>query len=273
MITSASLLTCQTDTIMKDKNNLVVAPHKLLYPFIANYTFTNPRNMPDGQAVLPTASTSLVCAIRNNGIVNSLRGVNIKPVTISGYARQFDFMFLIEFHSAGLYPFLKIDQNLLADDSFLLEELSKELNQEITEAYCRSNNIGNLKQYLDMILLSRLDNTAVNPTFNCAIQKVLKSRGTIPIRELAGDVYYSEKQLNRLFQKHVGTGIKTFTRIVRMKNAVDLFQDQISISKLIEITGHYDYAHFLHDFKDIYGITPKECMSMMSLFYNDPFKL
>lgn len=273
MITKENLLTYQYPAIFTDENNVVVAPHQLLRPFIANYTFTSPRTMPEQQIVLPSASSTLAYSIGNDGIISGLRGVNTKPTIIGSYARQFEFMFLIEFHSAGLYPFIKIDQNLLLDNSFSFDELSKSLNREITEAYYLSDDIRMLKHRLDIIFLSRLDDTAINSTFVYAMKKILESKGVIQIKGLADDVYYSEKQLNRLFQKYVGTGVKTFSRIVRMKRAVDLLSKPLNISELIEITGHYDYAHFIHDFKDIYEVTPKEYMSKMSLFYNDPFKL
>ena len=273
MITKESILTYQHPAIMRNKNSVVVAPDELLRPFIANYTFTCPRSMPEQQTVLPSVSSTLVYSIGSNDIINGLRGVNTKPTTIGDYARQFDFMFLIEFHSAGLYPFIKIDQSLLLDSSFPFEELNKSLNQQITEAYYLSSNISMLKHRLDNIFLSRLDDTAINSTFVYAMKKVLESRGIIRTKYLAEDVYYSEKQLNRLFQKYIGTGVKTFSRIVRMKHAADLLDSTISLSQLAEITGHYDPAHFVHDFKNVYGLTPGEYVDKMSLFYNDPFKL
>ena len=273
MIIKENILTYRHPTIMTSENSLVVAPHELLRPFIANYTFTNPRTMPEQQVVLPSVSSTLVYSIGNNNITNGLRGVNTKPEAIGGFARQFDFMFLVEFHSAGLYPFIKIDQNLLLNNSFSFEELSKSLNRQITEAYFSSSNISTLKHKLDRIFLSRLDDTVINPTFGYAMRKILESNGLTRIRDLADDVHYSEKRLNRLFQKYAGTGVKTFSRIVRMKRAVDLLSSPINVSSLVEITGHYDNSHFIHDFTDIYGVTPKEYMGKMSLFYNDPFKL
>lgn len=256
-----------------DENSIVIAPHKLLRPFIANYTFTCPHAMPKNQVVLPTASSTLVCAIGENNIINRLRGVDTKPTSIGHYARQFDFMFLVEFHPAGLYPFLKIDQHKLLDNSFLFEELGKSLNQQITEAYYTSDKIFKLTQKLDKIFLSRLDTVDYNATFDFAMKKVLTSKGNIPMKELAYEVYYSEKQLNRLFQKYVGTNGKIFARVVRMKYAIDLLNNFKDIDSLLERTGHYDYAHFIHDFKNMYGITPKEYTDKMSLFYNDPTKL
>ena len=256
-----------------DKHSIILEPHKSLLPFIANYTFTCPCAIPEWQVVLPTASSTLVCGIGRNDIINRLRGVNTKPTTIGHYARQFDFMFLVEFQPAGLYPFLKIDQNHLADNSFLFDELGKSLNRQITEAYYTSDDIFMLTLKLDSIFMSRLDAVNYNATFDFAMKKVLASKGNIRMRELSGEVYYSEKQLNRLFQKYIGANGKTFARIVRMKNALDMMSAFIDTDSVIEQTGHYDYAHFIHDFKGIYGITPKEYTDKMSLFYNDQTKL
>ena len=273
MVTKESISAYQYPALIRSENSLVIAPHVLLRSFIANYTFTSPRTMPEQQVVLPSASTTLVCSIGSSGVINGLRGVNTKPTMIGNYARQFDFMFLIEFHSAGLYPFIRVDQNLLLNDSFSFEEINKSLNQQITEAYYLSSDIRTLKCKLDNIFLSKLNDTAINSTIVYAMKKVLESRGMIRTKELAKDVYYSEKQLNRLFQKYVGTGAKTFSRIVRMKHAADLLDSTISLSQLAEITGHYDQAHLVHDFKNIYGLTPGEYVDKMSLFYNDSFKL
>lgn len=273
MIGKESILTYPYPAAMRNESSVVVAPHELLRPFIANYTFTTPRTMPEQTTVLPSASSTLVCSAGSNCIINRLRGVNTKPTMIGSYARQFDFMFLVEFHSAGLYPFIKIDQSQLLDSSFSFDELSASLNKQITEAYYLSSDISMLTHRLDNIFLQMLDDTVINSTFGYAMKEIIECKGVTRIKELADDVYYSEKQLNRLFQKYVGTGIKTFSRIVRMKHAVDLLSKPINTSEIVEITKHFDYAHFIHDFKDIYGITPKEYVNKMSFFYNDPFKL
>jgi len=258
---------------MRGDNSLIVAPHQLLRQFIANYTFTDPRTMPEQQTVLPSASSTLVYSVGYNRLIDGLRGVNTKPAQIADYARRFDFLFLIEFHPAGLYPFIKIDQNLLLNNAFSFEELSRPMNQEINEAYMASNDIDTLKHRLDRIFLSKLDSAAINPAITFSMNRIIASHGLLRSGELAGEVFYSEKQLNRLFHKQIGTGIKTFSRIVRMKHAADLLKHPIGISQLAEMTGHYDPSHFVRDFKDVYGITPMEYTRKMSIFYNDPFKL
>jgi len=83
-----------------NENMIVISPHPLLRPYIANYTFTDLSTMPHQQTILPTISSTLVCTFQNRHFTAGLRGVNTKPTAIANYARQFDFMFLVEFHAA-----------------------------------------------------------------------------------------------------------------------------------------------------------------------------
>ncbi|MDT2573938.1 helix-turn-helix domain-containing protein [Enterococcus raffinosus] len=254
-------------------DSIIMRPHELLLPYIANYTFTNPSKMSTKQTILPTISSTLVCTFQNGKFTAGLRGVNTRSTMIADYARQFDFMFLVEFHAAGLYPFLQIDQNYLADDGFLFNDLNRSLSQQIAEGYFTAKDILSLTNKLDHIFLTHLTNKQINPTFSIAFEKLLKCKGDIRVKDLASETYYSEKQLNRLFMKYAGAQIKTCSRIIRMKNATHLLQESQRISRLFEQTGHYDDAHFLRDFSDIYGITPKKYLENMSVFYNDPYKL
>lgn len=254
-------------------NMIILSPHPLLRPYIANYTFTDPSKMHQQQTILPTISSTLVCTFQNGQFTAGLRGVNTKPTMIADYARQFDFMFLVEFHASGLYPFLNIDQHHLADKGFLFADLNQALFEQIAEAYCTAKTIHELASKLDQIFLEKIDQIELNPAFCIAFEKLLKSNGSVRVKDLAKKTYYSEKQLNRLFMKYTGAKVKTCSRIIRMKRAVDLLHSKPEMSLLFEETGHHDYAHFIHDFTAIYGITPKKYMEKMSLFYNDPYKL
>lgn len=273
MILPESFHSHECSVLFRDDNCLVVAPHVLLCPYIANYTFTNPQTMPEQQMVLPSVSNTLVYSLEEHGLISGLRGVNTRPTAIGGYARQFHFMFLVEFHPAGLYPFLKIDQSLLRDDGFPFEDLNKMIDRQITGAYFAANSIRELIHRLDHIFLSALDEEAANGALTFSLKKILEHKGTLQTKELAGEVYYSEKQLNRLFQKHVGASVKTVSRVVRVKHALDLLSRPMSLSQAAEQTGHYDPSHFVRDFKTLCGFTPQEYRDNMSLFYNDPFKL
>ena len=59
-------------------NMIILSPHPLLRPYIANYTFTDPSKMHPQQTILPTISSTLVCTFQNGQFTAGLRGVNTK---------------------------------------------------------------------------------------------------------------------------------------------------------------------------------------------------
>lgn len=82
-------------------------------------------------------------------------------------------------------------------------------------------------------------------------------------------MHYSEKHIRRLFLQHIGTSPKKFSRIVRINYASWLLQeDPLYFPDVIEKAGFFDQAHFIHDFKDIFNLTPSEYINNKSVFYN-----
>ena len=77
----------------------------------------------------------------------------------------------------------------------------------------------------------------------------------------------------RLFRHHVGTGIKTYGRLLRMRKALWMLESGTApLSQIAQDTGYFDEPHLLHDLQHICGITPQAYRQNLSLFYNDPFK-
>jgi len=81
--------------------------------------------------------------------------------------------------------------------------------------------------------------------------------------ELAEKLYTSKSPLEKRFRQVVGTTPKKFANIIRMKSALFAMQ-----SPLIENTdyrlGHYDQAHFIHDFKTFTGTTPEQYLKNLA---------
>ena len=59
-------------------NMIILSPHPLLRPYIANYTFTDPSKMHPQQTILPTISSTLVCTFQT---VNYRRSSRCKHKT------------------------------------------------------------------------------------------------------------------------------------------------------------------------------------------------
>jgi AraC-like DNA-binding protein len=253
-----------------------LAPHPLLTPYIANYTVTCPAygDMTDDYTILPTASATLVYSIGNSTVRGSLRGINTKASVVGGHASQFETLLLIEFHPAGLYPLLRIPQSELLDDSFSFEQLSAQLNKEILDAVLAADQIDALKDRLDRIFLSRLAGAVIHPQLAFAMKTISGTHGSVSLHALTRTVYLGERQLERVFLQYLGTGMKTFSRIVRINRTLRLLRTtKDSMTFVAAEAGYHDQAHFIRDFRALCGTTPQCYLNRMSDFYNDAYKM
>jgi hypothetical protein len=115
------------------------------------------------------------------------------------------------------------------------------------------------KRQFDLYFLSHLAHTHLtidNRMFH-ALHLILKSQGTINIeRDL--DTGLSTRQLRRLFDFYVGDSPKVFSKVVRFQNLLNAKPSVESLrkNKLFFDLGYYDQAHFIKEFKTMYGLTP-----------------
>lgn len=276
MIDRNSLRAYRGPAFVRQADALYLPPHPLLSPYIANYTIScpSPQTMPSDYTVLPTASASLVYAVDGTDITGGLRGVNSRATTVGAYANRFDLLVIIEFHPAGLYPFLRIPQAELLDMSFAFDALDAALDRQVKEALLRAPDVASLVQALDSILIHSLQAAALPPALTDAMACIARSGGDIRAKAVAQAVFYSEKHVGRLFQQHIGTGIKTFSRIVRVNRALHLLQAAPhNLASVAQHGGYFDQAHFIRDFQALCGVSPQAYLRQMSIFYNDIFKM
>ena len=262
--------------LLRGESYLYVPPHQLLRHFISNYTFTFPEKttMTDQYTIMPTASSTLAFSVNDHAIYSGLRGVNTKPCIVGEYANQFHFLLLIEFHPGGLYPFFKLDQQELRDTSINLRDMNKALHIQIQDAIIQLNSIDALVQCLNSIFLSYIQDTKHEGILLHSMDYIIKKRGTVSVHDLAHEVYYSEKHLNRLFKRYIGTSVKTFSRIARVNHMLRVMDSaDFNMTTIAEVGEYFDQSHFIHDFKSICGITPQAYLKNKSIFYNELFKM
>lgn len=256
-----------------DAQGVTVAAHPCLAPHITRYRVCLPGDMPAQQIIVPTASATLVYAIGGGRSHGGLRGVGTRAVDIAAYARRFELLVLIEFSPAGLYPFLGLPQADLLDASFAFADLDTALDAGITEAIEASDTIGALAAALDALWLSRLHTAAPHPAFAQAMAQLTATGGRADGRALAQSVFYSEKQLGRLFRLHLGASAKTYGRILRLRGALpQLAPGGPPLDQVAAQAGYWDASHLARDLARLCGVTPGQYARQMSFFYNDPSK-
>ncbi|MCF0048932.1 helix-turn-helix domain-containing protein [Dyadobacter sp. LJ53] len=89
-----------------------------------------------------------------------------------------------------------------------------------------------------------------------ALSLILKNYGAVQV-ETDLDTGISPRQLRRLFAYYIGDSVKTFSKVVRFQNILRAKPSQQSLreNKLF-FDGYYDQAHFIKEFKNLYGVTP-----------------
>lgn len=94
-----------------------------------------------------------------------------------------------------------------------------------------------------------------------AIEQILRDNGSTHLETL--DTGLSERQLRRLFKHYIGESPKMFCKIVRFQRILEAKPTSQSLKhhKLFYDLGYYDQAHFIKDFKHLYGATPAKALN------------
>lgn len=92
-----------------------------------------------------------------------------------------------------------------------------------------------------------------------SIHSICNEKGNLRIKRLANESCFSQRQFERKFKDLTGFSPKAFSRLVRFKSIVDN-NSHVHAKSMTEISydfGYYDQSHFINDFKQYSGYSPK----------------
>lgn len=93
-----------------------------------------------------------------------------------------------------------------------------------------------------------------------AVRLIRDRKGQVTITEVCEEVQVQKKQLERKFLSRVGTTPKVFARVMRFLNICQHLKlyEGVPLGQLAQDCGFYDQAHFIREFKEFSGYSPKE---------------
>jgi AraC-like DNA-binding protein len=112
--------------------------------------------------------------------------------------------------------------------------------------------------YIENFLLSIFNPQHEDTTVRWACNQLLASRGNCRIAELAKGAGLSKRSLERRFINHIGATPKKLSRVIRLRNAVFQKERLPNWAEVAHASGYYDQSHMIHDFLELYGMTPEE---------------
>lgn len=169
-------------------------------------------------------------------------------------------IFGVRFHPNGLKPFIANDLMETTGRTVSVLDIwgkdGAELEDKILNA--KSNEV-RLK-IVESFLIKRLNEAKGSDrlTHHC-VQTIIHHKGNLNIDQLSDDLCIGRRQLERRFVSDVGISPKMLSRIIRFQNTLQLIEQKKfnSLTMLAYESSFYDQSHFIKDFKEFTGLTPK----------------
>ncbi len=177
--------------------------------------------------------------------------------------------FIVRFHPNGFLPFTSIPIKEMENRPIPLEDLfgkeGKELEQKVLNAKDTAERI----QYIEFFMFKLLkNNTVIDRIVKSAIETISIHKGQLSINELSKQTNQHRRLLTRKFSSSIGLSPKQLSKIVRLQTTLKTLSSnkELSLTDLAHSNEYFDQAHFIKDFKEFTGLTPKE-------FYGENLKM
>jgi AraC-like DNA-binding protein len=179
--------------------------------------------------------------------------IEIEPTGSSG-------IIAARFLPDGLGPFLAIPVTELENKAVKLSLLfglkGKELEEKVLSAAGTKERIALIEGFLLSYLAEPATIDLV--TKNC-VDIILQSQGQLDMAELANNAQVNRRNMERKFVSAIGMSPKQLARVIRLQATIKMLDQKqfTSLTALAYDNGYYDQAHFIKDFKEFAGISPK----------------
>jgi len=132
----------------------------------------------------------------------------------------------------------------------------RRLDEQVSSAVSNQDRVAIVSRFLQ----AKLDATDRElPFVHRAVHTILDSNGSLSVTGLAKGHSLSTRQFERRFKELAGLSPKLYSRVVRFQSAT---QHKLAGGRdLTEIAyecGYFDQSHFINDFRQFSGYTPKE---------------
>jgi hypothetical protein len=184
--------------------------------------------------------------------------------------------FAICFYPIGFANFVKLPLENLVDKETPVSELFEqeeayELEQQMIQAINNQQRI----DIIETFLLKKLnEKNTISQIVKSTVDVFLETNGTVPINAILKNDISKRRQLERHFRKQIGISPKQLSKAIRLQATLNLLLNKKSetLTEIAYESEYFDQNHFIKDFKDFVGLTPKEFlnnehMALSALFY------
>ena len=151
------------------------------------------------------------------------------------------------------------------------KSISKKLEQDIVQATDVQQRI----EIIELFLLNKLsEQVTVDNIVKTTIDTLLSTKGKTSISGILKEDLSKRRQLERMFVRQIGVSPKQLAKVIRFQSAIKMLlnEEGENLTNIAYESDYYDQAHFIKDFKEYTGLSPKEFlgnqnMTLSTIFY------
>ena len=180
------------------------------------------------------------------------------------------------FYPHGFANFVNIPLENLVDQETPIQDIFNEIQaNELEQSIIHATSTKERIQIIETFLLNKLNEEAtIENIVKTTVDSLLITKGNTPINVILKDNLSKRRQLERHFKKQVGISPKQLGKVIRLQATLQMLVSQKSetLTDIAYENEYFDQNHFIKDFKEFVGITPKEFlgnenMALSALFY------
>ena len=180
------------------------------------------------------------------------------------------------FHPNGFLPFADISIKEMENTAVPLEKLFGKEGCDIEEKILGANSVKERIYLIETFLLKKLTRSeTIDHIVRSTVDTIMTGNGQLSIEEISKQTKIHRRQLERKFSLTIGLSPKQLSKIIRLQVALKIILtgEVKDLTSLAYDNNFYDQSHFIKDFRDLVGITPKYFygghLKMTSLFITD----
>lgn len=165
----------------------------------------------------------------------------------------------IEFHPGRMQCILVTPKSILFDNTCNAFGVLGAEMEFINEQLLNTSDIEVRTSIVERLFREKRTQLQPGLPFDAAVSLLLQQGGNIAIQKLALLACLSLRQFERKCVERIGVLPKVFARIVRFSKAYRLKEanQNISWTAIAHEIGYFDQMHFIRDFKEFAGVTPR----------------
>jgi AraC-like DNA-binding protein len=169
-------------------------------------------------------------------------------------------MLVVVLQPYGIYSLLRISACELNNCSIKLADLFGREALDLEEQVLSAGNVLSIIKPVEQFLLKKgAYIREPDPVFEESLQLIYQHRGILTIEDLLKKIPVTERQLERKFNRYIGTTPKKFSDIIRFQHFLKRLQQHppdIKMTDAVYEGGYYDQSHLNNYFKKTTGLTP-----------------